>query len=295
MDPPQEPTVVSAETQAADAESSFPPPAVGAEGRGRRAAAAAASVGWQSLTPAARAHRGGPQAALDPGPSFGEDRSLPPTPGRAAANPAADPVGADPPPLNAAGAAATADLNVADGAARTLPAAGRAPVRRPPAAATGPRRLHRGGGASAARAAGIGIAKAPRRPAPRAIGRRNFPALPFVSSAPAWSRPPSDIAAPPAPEDFPQESAAEDEDDNDGADSIIIDVDQGHPDEARGGGRDPPAPPPRDSAELVPGGSAPPSVTTRRVSAPRLSAPPRAGPMPNPFGPRAATGTAQLI
>ena len=169
MDPPQDLTAVSAETQAADAESSLPPPAVGAEGRGRRAAAAAASVGWQSLTPAARAHRGAPQAALDQGPSFGEDRSLPPTPGRALANPAADPVGGDPPPLNAAGAADTADLNVAAGAARTPSATDRAPVRRPPPAAAGPRRLHQGGGASAARAAGIGIAKAPRRPAPRAV------------------------------------------------------------------------------------------------------------------------------
>jgi hypothetical protein len=240
MDPPQDLTVVSAETQAADVDPSLPPSAVGAEGRGRRAAATAASVGWQLLTPADRAPprraRGGPQAALDPGPSGGEDRSLPPIPGRATANPAADLVGADSPPLNAAGATDTADPNIEDGAARTLPAAGSASARRPPAAA-GPRRLHRGGGATAARAAAVGIAKTPRRPAPRAIDRRNFPALQvsFVSSAPA--RTSSDIAAPPVLEDFPQESAAEDEDDTDGADSVIIDVDQGLPAEARGGGR----------------------------------------------------------
>ena len=50
----------------------------------------------------------------------------------------------------------------------------------------------------------------------------------------------SDNAAPPSLEDFPPESA-EDEEDNDGADSII-DVDQGLPGEARGGGMEPPVP-----------------------------------------------------
>ena len=177
--------------------------------------------------------------------------------------------GVAPPTTNAAGALPAPDTVVST----LLPAApatsvGSDIVPRQPAGSARRGRIVRGGGARAALAAAVGLARPRRGGGSSAFGRRpRLPSLTFTS-LPSWTRPgPAGPSLPSAGDPAPAsgtDPAVDDYNDDDDTDSVQC-MDPAPSAASPTGGIFFPAPGPRDPALLSPGGGAPPGVAAPGV------------------------------